>query len=144
MDIFDKYAYLWCVAKLFCFSIYAITRIAWYFHKIRACLYLLELVKGGGGGVLHTVSSTLTYVRGYRNSSVKKVRVNKQPGRSLKPNLTLWCFLYFMNEKFMKNTKVEQLTKMFLSRGEEKALSSKILSHWRLQSPFEIFQDPSV
>ena len=27
-----------------------------------------------------------------------------------------------MNEKFNKNAKVEQLTKMFLSRGEEKSL----------------------
>ena len=32
-----------------------------------------------------------------------------------------------MNEKFNKNAKVEQLTKMFLRRGEEKALSLKIL-----------------
>ena len=32
-----------------------------------------------------------------------------------------------MNEKFNKNAKVEQLTKMFLSREEEKALSLKIL-----------------
>ena len=33
-----------------------------------------------------------------------------------------------MNEKFNSNAKVEQLTKMFLSRGEEKALSLKVLS----------------
>ena len=32
-----------------------------------------------------------------------------------------------MNEKFNKNAKVEQLTKMCLSREEEKALSLKIL-----------------
>ena len=32
---------------------------------------------------MHTVPSILTYVRGYRNSSVKKVRINKQPGRFL-------------------------------------------------------------
>ena len=32
-----------------------------------------------------------------------------------------------MNEKFNKNAKVEQLTNMFLSRREEKALSLKIL-----------------
>ena len=32
-----------------------------------------------------------------------------------------------MNEKFNKNEKVEQLTKMFLSVEEEKALSLKIL-----------------
>ena len=32
-----------------------------------------------------------------------------------------------MNEKFNKNAKVEQLTNMFSSRGEEKALSLKIL-----------------
>ena len=30
-----------------------------------------------------------------------------------------------MNEKFYKNTKVEQLTNMFLSRGEEKGLAVK-------------------
>ena len=30
-----------------------------------------------------------------------------------------------MSEKFYKNTKVEQLTKMFLSRGEEKGLIVK-------------------
>ena len=30
-----------------------------------------------------------------------------------------------MNEKFDKNTKVEQLTKMFLTRGEEKCLTVK-------------------
>ena len=30
-----------------------------------------------------------------------------------------------MNEKFNKNAKVEQLTKMFLSRGEEKGLIVK-------------------
>ena len=30
-----------------------------------------------------------------------------------------------MNEKFNKNTKVEQLTNMFLSRGEEKGLTVK-------------------
>ena len=29
-------------------------------------------------------------------------------------------FFYFMNEKFDKNTKVEQMTKMVLSRGEAK------------------------
>ena len=33
-----------------------------------------------------------------------------------------------MNEKFNKNAKVEQLTKMLLSREEEKALSLKILN----------------
>ena len=33
-----------------------------------------------------------------------------------------------MNEKFNKNAKVEQLTNIFLSCGEEKALSLKILS----------------
>ena len=32
-----------------------------------------------------------------------------------------------MIEKFNKNTKVEQLTNMFLSRGEENALPLKIL-----------------
>ena len=32
-----------------------------------------------------------------------------------------------MNEKFNKNVKVEQLTKVVLSHGEEKALSLKIL-----------------
>ena len=32
---------------------------------------------------MHIVSNILTYVRGYRNSSVKKVRINKQPGRFL-------------------------------------------------------------
>ena len=32
---------------------------------------------------MHTVSSILTHVTGYRNSSVKKVRVNKQTGMSL-------------------------------------------------------------
>ena len=32
-----------------------------------------------------------------------------------------------MNEKFNKNTTVEQLTNMFLSRGEKKALPLKIL-----------------
>ena len=32
-----------------------------------------------------------------------------------------------MNEKFNKNAKVEQLTNRFLSRGEEKTLSLKIL-----------------
>ena len=30
-----------------------------------------------------------------------------------------------MNEKFNKNTKVEQLTKIFLSHGEEKGLTVK-------------------
>ena len=34
-----------------------------------------------------------------------------------------------MNEKFNKNAKEEQLTKVFLSRGEETALSLKILYH---------------
>ena len=34
-------------------------------------------------------------------------------------------FLYFMNEKFYKNAKVEQLTKMFLSREEENDLIVK-------------------
>ena len=37
----------------------------------------------------------------------------------------LWCFLYFTNEKIYKNAKVEQLTKMFLSREEEKGLIVK-------------------
>ena len=32
---------------------------------------------------MHIVSNILTYVRGYRNSSVKKVLINKQPGRFL-------------------------------------------------------------
>ena len=54
---------------------YAI-RITLYLHKIRRVL--MARIKGG-----LTVLSTLTYVRGHRNSSVKKVRVNKQPGRSL-------------------------------------------------------------
>ena len=31
-----------------------------------------------------------------------------------------------MNEKFNKNTKVEQLTKMFLSRGEQKGLKDSL------------------
>ena len=33
--------------------------------------------------------------------------------------------MYFMNEKLNKNAKVEQLTKMFLSREEEKGLIVK-------------------
>ena len=34
-------------------------------------------------------------------------------------------FLYFMNEKFNKNAKDEQLTKVVLSHGEEKGLIVK-------------------
>ena len=34
-------------------------------------------------------------------------------------------FSLFMNEKFNKNAKVEKLTKMFLSHGEEKGLIVK-------------------
>ena len=34
-------------------------------------------------------------------------------------------FLYFMNEKFNTNAKVEQLTKVVLSNGEEKGLIVK-------------------
>ena len=44
-----------------------------------------------------------------------------------------------MNEKFNKNAKVEQLTKVVLSHGEEKALSLKILAvHTRHVKPFVI------
>ena len=56
--------------------IYAITRITWYFHKIRRVLIShIKLVKGG---------CIQFQARGYRNSSVKKVRINKQPGRFLR------------------------------------------------------------
>ena len=57
-------------------NIYAFMRKTWYLHKIRRVL--ISCMKGG-----HTVLSIVTYVRGHRNSSVKKVRVNKQPGKSL-------------------------------------------------------------
>ena len=48
-----------------------------------------------------------------------------------------------MNEKFDKNTKVEQLTKMFLSSGEEKGIIVKdplcILSGWKVKyQPFSL------
>ena len=41
-------------------------------------------------------------------------------------------FLYFMNENFNKNAKVEQLTNMILSRGEEKCFIVKdpLLLRW--------------
>ena len=59
----------------FIINIYAITRITWYFHKIRRVLIShIKLVKGG---------CIQFQARGYRNSSVKKVRINKQPGRFL-------------------------------------------------------------
>ena len=46
-----------------------------------------------------------------------------------------------MNEKFNKNAKVEQLTNMFLSRGEEKGLIVKDPFH-RILGPRVSFQLP--
>ena len=42
--------------------------------------HILNLLKG------RCMQFQALYVRGYRNSSVKKVRINKQPGRFLKQN----------------------------------------------------------
>ena len=39
-----------------------------------------------------------------------------------------------MNEKFNKNGKVEQLTKVVLSHGEEKGLIVKDPCHWNIQT----------
>ena len=77
------------------------TRITWYFHKIRRVLIShIKLVDAeGGGGRVHTVSSILIYVRGYRNSSVKKVRVNKQPGLSLITSYMYTHQLFSGNDK---------------------------------------------
>ena len=64
----------------FIINTYSITRITWYFYKIRPRVLIshIKLVKGG------CIQFQALYVRGYMNSSVKKVRINKQPGRFLK------------------------------------------------------------
>ena len=43
----------------------------------------------------------------------------------LPQNPKVWCFLYFMNEKFNSNAKVEQLIKMLSSCEEEKGIIVK-------------------
>ena len=52
-------------------------------------------------------------------------------------NPKLWCVLYFINEKFNKNAKVEQLTKVVLSHGEEKGLIVK--DPWRKLTTLELY-----
>ena len=75
--------------------IYAITRITWYFHKIRRVLIShIKLVKGG---------YIQFQARGYGNSSVKKVRINKQPGRFLTcrfPMVMNLCWFWFPHNRW--------------------------------------------
>ena len=83
-------------------------------------MFQKEVVYHGGGG-------TASYKTKLKSLYI---RTTKCPIRH--KNLDYWyflnkyspktqkCFLYFMNEKFNKKVKVEQLTNTFLSRGKKK------------------------
>ena len=100
----------------FIINTYSITRITWYFHKIRPRVLIshIKLVKGG-------IQFQALYVREYRNSSVKKVRINKQPGRFLSKLLRngllqIWksgkCWKWYIAKIFILITVLLQIPKL--------------------------------